>query len=252
VSDRSRVVVWVSAGVTSAWAAKMALDTYPAEMVRLVCCDTGSEDDDNFRFMSDVDRWLGIKTEMIKSVKFTDTMDVFRKSGYIKGRYGAPCTLQLKKVPRRAYENLATDYQVFGYSAEEEARATRFMENNPEVDAWFPLIENGVTKAMAREYLLRSGVVEPRTYSEGFSNANCLKTGCVKGAKGYWNHVRKMRPEAFLAMAQLEREVGYALNTVTKDGARTPVFLDELDPVAGNYKGEPPIQCGLFCEDLVQ
>lgn len=112
---------------------------------------------------------------------------------------------------------------------------------------WFPLVEAGITKQEARQMLLEAGIKEPRTYAEGFNNANCLAFGCVKGGIGYWNRIRKMRPEVFERMAKKEREIGYALLTQVVDGVSTPVYLDELDPTAGNHQAEPAIQCGLFC-----
>lgn len=252
----SRVVIWFSAGVTSAVAAKIAADTYMGKLpVHLVNTDTGSEDDDNFRFMNDVSAWLNIPLEIIKSEKYNDTFEVYDDAGFFKNEYGARCTVELKKKPRLKYQNLATDLQVFGYDADEIDRAERFVENNPEVTTWFPLIERGITKTVARQILAKNGIVEPITYSLGFKNANCLKRGCVKGGMGYWNHIRKVLPHVFWNMAKKEREVGYALCSMyrkSESGAyeRIPVFLDELPPDAGNYNAEPAFQCGLFCGNV--
>jgi hypothetical protein len=243
-----RVVVWFSAGVTSAIAAKISVDRWGEVLpVHVVNCDTGSEDEDNFRFMHDVCEWIDRPLEIIRNEKYEDTFDVYRDTNFIMNRYGAKCTLELKKKPRREYENLATDLQVFGYDSQEEKRANRFVYNNPEVKVSFPLIEEGITKRNAREQLMAAGIREPRTYSEGFKNANCLNRGCVKGAKGYWNHIRKVRPEVFWNMAKMEREVGFALNLINIDKKRRRIYLDELPPDAGNYKLEPKIECGLFC-----
>jgi 3'-phosphoadenosine 5'-phosphosulfate sulfotransferase (PAPS reductase)/FAD synthetase len=249
----SRVLVWFSAGVTSAIAAKIALDTYGGALpVHLVNCDTGSEDEDNGRFMADVAAWLSVPLEIVANQKYADTFEVYRSSGFIKNQYGAKCTLELKKLPRRQYENLQTDLQVFGYDANEQARAMRFVENNPEVTAWFPLLDAGVTKAQARQMLVQAGIAEPRTYGEGFKNANCLARGCVKGGMGYWNHIRRVRPEVFANMARLEREIGHAICSTEERGAngervKVPVYLDELPPHWGSYDSEPAFQCGLFC-----
>jgi PP-loop superfamily ATP-utilizing enzyme len=249
----SRVVIWFSAGVTSAVAAKIAVSRYGGELpIHLVNCDTGSEDDDNFRFMRDVGEWLGLKPEIIRNEKYADTFEVYRSSGFIKSVYGAKCTHELKKLPRRKYENLATDLQVFGYDADERARADRFVENNPEVRVWFPLVEENINKSMARQILVRADIREPLTYALGFKNANCLKAGCVKGGMGYWNHYRRVFPEQFARMAKMEREIGHAICSTEERGpngerVKIPVYLDELDPRAGNYDTEPAFQCGLFC-----
>lgn len=248
-----RIVIWFSAGVTSAIAAKIAVEKYRGVLpVHLVNTDTGSEDEDNFRFMEDVSRWLDIPLEVIRNEKYADTFAVFEKARFFKNQYGAKCTLELKKVPRRLYEDLAGDLQVFGYDADEKARAERFVENNPEVTAWFPLLEQAITKNEARQMLIQAGIQEPRTYAEGFKNANCLARGCVKGGSGYWNHIRKMRPEVFDNMAKEERKIGFAICSREQRGpngerVKIPVYLDELPPDAGNYDAEPAFQCGLFC-----
>lgn len=251
--DIERVVVWFSAGVTSAVAAKITLNKYQDKLpVHLVFCDTGSEHDDNFRFMNDVSKWLGVSVEIIRNEKYQDTHEVYRSTGFIKNQYGAKCTVELKKVPRRQYENLATDLQIFGYDADEVTRAERFTANNPEVRTWFPLIDEGITKSMARQILLQHGIKEPVTYSLGFTNANCLKKGCVKGQMGYWNHYKTFNPDGFWEMAKIEREVGHAICSREENGPngeriKIPVYLDELQPGMGNYKKEPAFQCGLFC-----
>lgn len=246
-----RVVVWFSAGVTSAVAAKLADERYAGGPdVLLVNTDTGSEDEDNQRFMEDVAEWLSLPLVVLRSDKYEDTFDVYRKTGYMKNQYGARCSTELKRRVREQYQEPG-DLHVFGFDYAELHRAERFTENNPELICWFPLIEARIDKMQARSILLSAGISEPRTYAEGFTNANCLARGCVKGGLGYWNFMRTARPEVFENMAKMEREIGYALNhyETVKDGQRikTPVYLDELDPGAGNYKTEPAIQCGLFC-----
>ena len=250
-----RVVVWFSAGVTSAVAAKIALDEFKDQYpVHIVNCDTGSEHPDNFRFLHDVEDYLGVKVEILKNEKFKNTHEVYLDTGFIKNQYGAKCTVELKKVPRRKYENLETDLQIFGFHFGELERAKRFEENNPEINCLFPLIDFKIDHNQARQMLLMAGIQEPITYSMGFNNANCLKTGCVKGGMGYWNLYRNTFPEAYLKMAKIEREIGHAINAKEElvDGKRIkiPVYLDELKPTDGNYKSEPVIQCGLFCGEL--
>ena len=75
-------------------------------------------------------------------------------------------------------------------------------------------------------------------YELGFHNNNCI--GCVKGGKGYWNHIRKHFPEHFERMSKSERLVGHS--------CIKGKFLDELKPTEG--KPEKPItpNCGTFCE----
>lgn len=246
-----RIVIWFSAGVTSAIAAKLAWEQWrdSGVPVLLVNTDTGSEDEDNYRFMADVSAWLGLPVTVIRSEKFANTFEVYDHTGFMKNQWGAKCTTELKKKPRQKFQQ-SGDLQIFGFDINERGRAHRFVENNPEVWANFPLIDVGLDKATCRQMLVGAGVQEPRTYGEGFQNANCLNFGCVKGGIGYWNHIRKVRPHVFKRMAKKERELGYALLKQMVDGAYTPVFLDELSPTAGNYNTEPSFQCGLFCGEF--
>lgn len=247
--DIKRIVIWFSAGVTSAVAAKLTVDRWKGKFpVHLVNTDTGSEDDDNYRFMNDIARWIDMPLEIIRNEKYPDTFAVYEAASFFKNRFGARCTVELKKKPRRMYEDLQGDLQVFGFSFEEWDRAEEFVSHNPEITTDFPLIDAKLTKQDCRRLLLEAGIKEPRTYAEGFNNANCLKRGCVKGGIGYWNFIRQVRPQVFWAMAWEERKIGFALNVIERDRIRTPVFLDELLPHLGNYHSEPAIQCGLFCQ----
>ena len=80
--------------------------------------------------MDDVSEWIGVPLEIIRSEKYSDTFAVYRKVKFLKNQYGARSTLELKKNPRRHYENLAADLQVFGYDADEAHRVNRFIGNN--------------------------------------------------------------------------------------------------------------------------
>ncbi|SOY56790.1 hypothetical protein [Cupriavidus taiwanensis] len=90
--------------------------------------------------------------------------------------------------------------------------------------------------------LQRAGIALPAMYGLGYKHNNCI--GCVKGGAGYWNKIRVDFPPAFHRMAKLSRAMGVKL---VKHGDER-VFLDELDPSAGDYQKEPEVQCGIFCE----
>lgn len=238
----SRVVAWFSCGVTSAVAATLTLERYPDAI--LAYCDTGSEHPDNVRFLADCERWLGTKILVLKSKKYKDIWDVFEKRRFLNSPKGALCTVELKKLVRRDFEDL-DDLQIFGFDVSEKERAARFVENNPEVKTWFPLIEAGLTKAECLKMIAAAGIELPAMYRLGYRNNNCI--GCVKGGAGYWNKIRRDFPEVFARMAAMERTLNAAINkTQTKDGERKKVFLDELSPTAGRHK-DLEISCGLFC-----
>lgn len=268
--ETDRVVVWFSCGSTSAVAAKMALERYGRDNFVLAYCDTGSEHPDNWRFLHDVERWLGVEATILKHHKYDNVWQLFLDRGFIKGPQGAPCTLLMKKQQRQQFEDF-DDIQVFGYDADEPKRAADFVERNPEVKMWAPLIERGYTKAHCHEILQRAGIELPVMYHEQPSGApydhnNCI--GCVKGGKGYWNKIRQDFPWHFAIASHVERQVGHSIlsDQVPKtddngevmrkdDGSpvmtKVPVWLDELDPDAGRFS-EERISCDMLCSADVE
>lgn len=240
----SRVLVWFSCGAASAAAGKLALDEH-GDRVVFAYCDTGSEHEDNARFLADCERWYRRPILKLKSPDYTDTWAVFEKTRYLAGVRGARCTVELKKRVRFAFEEPG-DLQVFGFDVTETHRADRFREQNPDVLISTPLIDRGLTKADCFAVLNLAGIKLPTMYRLGYRNNNCI--GCVKGQAGYWNKIRRDFPEVFTRMAKVEREIGAALCKTEVGGKRQRIFLDELDPEAGRYEPIPDMSCGLLCD----
>lgn len=239
-----RIISWFSCGAASTVASKLAIDKY--ENCDVIYCDTGSEHKDNIRFLYDVQKWLGKEIKIYKNDKYENIWDVFRKTKYLVGIRGARCTVELKKKIRHDIES-KYDKQIFGYTAEEVDRAERLLEQNPEVYAEFPLIDNQLTKKDCLAIINEQNIELPAMYKLGYRNNNCI--GCVKGQQGYWNKIRKDFPDIFNRMANIERELGVAINKSYKgDGKRKRVFLDELNPSDGRYETEPDISCGIMCQ----
>jgi len=177
-----------------------------------------------------------------------DIISVFLKRGFIKNQYGAPCTMVLKKDMRKAYQ-LPTDVQIFGYTSEEQDRVDRFIDSNNDVDAYFPLMDLGITKGDCYSFVRKLGIELPVMYRLGYNNNNnCI--GCVKGGMGYWNKIRVDFPKQFKRMAQLERQINHAINKEGSGKTMKPVFLDELDPTRGRMSlfEDMPADCGFICE----
>jgi 3'-phosphoadenosine 5'-phosphosulfate sulfotransferase (PAPS reductase)/FAD synthetase len=236
----SRVIVWVSAGAASAVAARITLAREPATLAYI---DPGSEHADNARFLDDLEKWYGQPIQRIRSSKYEDTWQVWRERRFLNSPRGALCTTELKKRVRQDFTR-PDDVQVFGYTVNEQRRADRFTEQNPEIQARFPLIDHGLTKTDCLELVARSGIEIPAMYRLGYANNNCI--GCVKGGAGYWNQIRRDFPETFARMAALEREIGATVLRADD----TPLWLDELDPERGRMADEPMPSCSLFCEAL--
>ena len=186
-----------------------------------------------------------VKVNIMKSKEYDDMWQVFEKRRYICGVAGAPCTSELKRKPAEDFLNFGHDREVFGYTADEQHRIDRFVEQNPERDIYAILAEEGLDKENCMEIILKAGIKLPVMYSLGFPNNNCI--GCVKGQKNYWMRIRSEFPDTFDRMSKLERKLNAAINKKYVNGERIKVFLDELPEGEGDLAKEKPIQCGLFC-----
>lgn len=236
-----RVVSWFSCGAASAVAAKLAIEKY-GPRVTVVYCDTSrNEHPDNARFMADIENWLGFKVIRLASDKYHTVEQVFANRRYMAGPYGAPCTVEMKKVPRFQWQRV-DDIHVFGYTADEGRRIKTLEANNPDMILSWVLRDGGISKTMCFETLLRAGIALPAMYLLGYKNNNCI--GCVKATSpGYWAKVKRDFPQVYDARVSQSRDIGTRL--VELKGKR--IFLDELpDGHYGRYKPEA-ISCGPEC-----
>lgn len=226
MNSPTRVVCWFSCGAASAVATKITLRKYvqEPERVAIAYCETGSEHPDNERFLADCERWFNAPVKRLHSERYADTWDVWEKRRYLAGIKGALCTVEMKVMPRLAFQ-LPTDIHVFGYTADgaDIARAQRFRENYPELTVQTPLIARGLTKSTCLAMVQEAGIALPPLYALGFHNNNCLP--CVKATSpDYWALVRKTAPNEFARMAKLSRELGVRLCRLNSERA----FIDEI------------------------
>lgn len=203
------IAVWFSCGAASAVAAKQALEKYPHCNIRVINNPVAEEDEDNRRFLRDVERWLGVEIEQAINDKFPDASceTVWEKRKYMAGVAGAPCTMELKKGARQKWEaRNHHDWIVLGFTLEEKDRHERFAIT--ERDTVLPvLIEDSITKGECYQIIQEAGIDLPRVYHQGYPNANCI--GCVKASSPtYWNHVRQVHPEIFERRAEMSRRLG--------------------------------------------
>jgi hypothetical protein len=236
-------VAWWSGGITSAVACRLALEKY--NNVKLIYIETGSHHPDTIRFKEDCEQWYGQEIITLQNKKYKDHIDVVLKTKYVNGASGARCTLELKKNVRFEFEKankIAAQVWGFEFEAGEINRAIRTQEQYPHTNPLFPLIENKLSKNECAGILSGAGIDKPIMYKLGYNNNNCI--GCVKGGAGYWNKIRVDFPEVFKQMAEAERTVG-ATCLKNKDGK---LYLDELNPTAGNPTDMVTGECGIFCQ----
>lgn len=245
MTEEPRVIAWFSCGAASAVATKLALEKYGPERVTVVYCDTMiDEHPDNQRFFDDIQQWLGIPIQRIQSDKYNSIEDVFEARKYMSGIAGAPCTVELKKVPRFEFQR-GDDIHVFGYTREEQRRLERFEQSNPELSLDWILRDLDYSKGRCLATLEDAGIALPVLYGldEAFKNNNCL--GCVKASSSkYWNAVRRHFPEVWERRAEMSRRLGVRMTRIK--GER--VFIDEL-PLDEDDGVIEDISCGPECAD---
>lgn len=246
-----KIAVWFSCGAASAVAAKIAIEKYGVENEVIVLNNyIEEEDEDNQRFLKDVEEWLRIKIQRVLNPKYPSCscVDVWNRHKYMGGISGAPCTTELKKRARQIWEKEnRPDYNVLGFTSEEFRRHNNFIMS--EQSNLLPLlIDAGISKSDCYKMIMDAGIELPRIYKMGYPNANCI--GCVKATSPtYWNHVRKVHPVIFKKRAEQSREIGAKL--VRVKGVR--MFLDELDADAvGRPMKNMDFECGIFCEEPEQ
>ena len=240
MTSKKRRLVWFSCGAASAVASKLAVEQY-GDACEVVYCDTlASEHPDNARFFADVERWICRTITVIRSDAYASVDDVFERARYMSGIAGARCTVEMKKLPRVAFQRV-DDVHVFGYTAEEQKRADDFDDRNDSLHTEWILIDRGITKAACLRMLSEAGIALPAMYALGYDHNNCL--GCVKATSpAYWNAIRRDFPDVYVRRAKQSRLLGVKL--ARHNGER--VFLDVLPSDAGGPREQ--IECGPVCQ----
>lgn len=240
------IAVWFSCGAASAAALKLTVDKYGAENVCAVNNPVIEEHHDNTRFAEDVAKWAGVDIQYATNPKYplASVVDVFDRRKGMSFPHGAPCTVELKKRARQAWEKEnPVDWHVLGFTYEERARYDRFVTTERE-NVLPILIDARMTKNDCADMIRDAGIRLPEIYSRGFPNANCI--GCVKATSPtYWNLVRREFPEEFAQRAEQSRRLGAKLVRVKNER----IFLDDLDPLAKGRPLKVLPDCGLFCEE---
>jgi len=245
------IAVWFSCGAASAVAIKKTIEKYGDRCsIRVINNPVAEEDEDNKRFLRDVEQWIGIKIETAINPKWPNNsaVEVWEKKKFMSNRRGAPCTLALKKNARQHWEKEnRVDWHVLGFTAEEKGRYDRFaLTERPNT---LPvLIDAGLSKDQCFEIVKAAEIRLPQIYFLGYPNANCI--GCVKATSPtYWNHVQKMHPAIFAQRAEQSRRIGAKLVCYKKKR----MYLDELPQDAkGRSMKTMNFECGIFCEERVR
>lgn len=230
------IISWFSAGVSSAVATKLVAD----KIDHIIYTHIDDQHPDTMRFIKDCEKWFGKPVEILQS-PYKSVEGAIRSGTCLnrpKQNY-YPCTVLLKRRVRGEWELGKDDLTyVWGMDSTEAERCDRLRKSMPDQQHIFPLYDRKIGKNEAHEILRASGIRRPAMYDLGYHNNNCI--GCLRGGMGYWNKIRIDFPEKFEQMARLERLMG--------GSCIKGVFLDELDPDAGNHADMIMDDCGIFCE----
>lgn len=289
--NKKDIVCWWSGGITSAVACLLAIETFGPKRCRVIMIDTRNEDDDTYRFMNDCAALYGLTIEKIGAFKNTNNdpnytfVDIGKDFETIRDVWfyykslnvarGAICSTVLKREVREKWQkDNFYNFQVFGYEFDKKEfnRSLSMTLNHGDAKAIYPLMMFAKTKKDCISIFDDLGIKIPAAYYSGVKNNNCFKTGCVQGGVGYWQHIKKTRPNTFNNMADVEHELTIlkgAPVTMLKDQSKEAkqsgfelVFLRK-NPLYPQFKSidempkckiEPLIECNGFCgtNDLIE
>lgn len=217
---KPRLVCWYSHGAASLIATKLAIKNqpklYPDHEVIVACIYIQDEMQEPERD-SAVEDFLGQKIVYLKDEKYNASVDtVIKKTRYMSGVYGARCTKELKKAVRIAWQR-EDDVHVFGFDCKEgERRINNLYDTEPDIDGYFPLVDEEYTKQDCFSVLTEAGLSMPKMYLLGYHNNNCI--GCLKaGGAGYWNKIRIDFPEIFKKRSEQEKLLNVAMVSMSRD-----------------------------------
>ena len=242
-----RYICQFSCGAASAVATKLTLAQHSDALILNALVK--EEHPDNRRFLADCEKWFGKAITVMQNEMYgASIIEVFRRKRFMKSRYGAPCTTELKRKLLQSVEQPG-DVLVFGFTSEEQDRFDDFQERNPERPAVAPLIERGLGKKDCLAMLERAGIELPLMYRLGYSNANCI--GCIKGGEGYFRAIREDFPAEFEALCQVQESIGPGAYLFRDRATNVRYSLREIPQGKARRDLSPP-QCGLVCEAAEQ
>lgn len=268
-----RYIVNVSSGLSSYEALRRTLERYGHANTEAVFADVkgdstnpyDGEDEDNYRFLADIERHLGITITRLNQHK--TVWDVYRKERAFMLVNGltrfAPCSKVLKREPLDAY--VEERYQpdecviVVGMKWSELARMEKLERAKAPYRVWFPLAEAPyVDDCHIQAELERAGIAVPRMYLEGFEHANCGRW-CVHAGQAHYALLWRTDPDRYRYYEAREQEISDHLGkkvTILRDrrgGANVPTSLREFRErleAGDDYDRQAWGGCGCFAQTV--
>lgn len=250
-------IVSLSSGTSSAVAAQRVMDKYgKGDNVHLVFADVksfdgrGGEDDDNYRFLSDLESYW--QKRIIRLQDGRSTTDVWDEKRIIPNDQICPCTFELKiKLIIEYVQNLKSQgyntFMAIGMNARDARPSHRSPKGRLQapIKNWagsglalvlYPLLDNPIIRDSdhAHQIVKSWGIETPRMGAYGFPNANCSGT-CPKAGIGTWRKTLLRFPERYAQMEAWETNkrqdphfAPYTILTRRENGIDINVSLEQL------------------------
>lgn len=174
MTDPYGAAAQVSGGAASYVSAKYALEEFGHERIALVFADTKIEDEDLYRFLSDIEGRLN--HPIIRISEGRNPWQVFDDEGMMGNSQADPCSRILKRELLDGWrrENCVPDCALMiGFDANESHRLLRMRQRMAPIHVRAPLIERGLWKEHALAIVEDDGLKLPRLYKMGFPHNNC-------------------------------------------------------------------------------
>lgn len=201
ISEKHFCVVNVSGGVPSAIALERAIQAFGRERTVGVFADVKIEDPDLYRFLEDVEVYLGFKLTRIAEGR--TPWEVFFDEGMMGSNRADLCSRILKRefIDKWLMSNGYTPentVRAFGFGVKEQSRSDKIKRAVAPYDVWLPLHDSPLLGACDCIEYVRSvwDVDPPDLYDQGFPHNNC-GGACVKAGHGQWYMLYKKRRRVY-------------------------------------------------------
>jgi hypothetical protein len=253
VASPIRHVLNFSGGLASAYAAHRLLEREGRDGVVLLFADTKYEDEDLYRFSSDVERLLGLPLTRIADGR--DPWQVLWDERFLGNSRVDPCSKILKRelLDRWTRANAPGAVRHVGIWWDERERLDRLQRRSPNVRWESPLLwRPWATEAKALAWLASVGVRRSVSYDRGFTHDNCGGR-CVKQGQAGWGLLLRTRPDRFAECEAKEQAIRAELGDVSilvdrRGGQRRPLPLRVLrERIESTGQLFDPTDCATGC-----
>jgi hypothetical protein len=194
-------IVSYSGGIGSAITADLVIKEYGKENVILLFADTFMEDEDLYRFNTDIQSLFGIKITKIADGR--TPWEVFRDESYIGNTRVDPCSRILKRtLLSRWVKNRFSSTEVVvhvGIDYSEKHRIERLAEVMKPYKYMAILVEKEIMLRPSDKikWCKENNIDPPRLYTMGFPHNNCGGF-CVKAGLGQFKMLYEKLPERYM------------------------------------------------------